>query len=125
VKELDRLGDVVLNEHPLGIACDERCLTELEVVGHDHGGFLMPQIDHGQLPEQAIVTLERDVLVQHPRGAEGPGQRVQGDPLPGGSRAAVDFSQHLARASAQGDKEDALLVELGQVLMRGELGIED
>ena len=55
VKELDGLGDVVFDQHPLGIARDQGGRTGLVVVGQEHGGLLMAQIDHRQLPQRARI----------------------------------------------------------------------
>ena len=125
MKELDGLGDPVLNEHSLGIASHQGGSADFEVVGEEDGRFFVPQFDDAQLAQWALIALQVDTLVQDFRGAKGSSQGMQGNPAPGGSRSAPDLSQHFFRATAQGDKKDALLVEAVEIGVGGQLRVED
>ena len=125
MKELDGLGDPVLDEHSLGIASHQGGSSDFKVVGEEDGGFLVPQFDDAQLAQWALIALQVDTLVQDFRGAKGSSQGMQGNPAPGGSRSAPDLSQHFFRATAQGDKKDALLVEAVEIGVGGQLRVKD
>jgi len=57
VEEGDLVLDVVLDQHPLGVAADEVACRTGQLVRQQQGGFLMPQVGDGQLTERAISDL--------------------------------------------------------------------
>ena len=56
VEEVDPVLDVVLDEHPLGIAADQVGGGPGQLVGQEQGRLLVPQVGDGQLPERAVVV---------------------------------------------------------------------
>ena len=124
MEELNGLGDPVLDQHPLGIARHQRRIATLEVVGQQNGRFLVPQVDDRDLTQRPIVILQTNSFVQHPRGAKRSGQRGQGDPAPGRSRAAEDLAQHASRPAAKCQEMNLPLVQPTQIGVGGQLRIE-
>jgi hypothetical protein len=45
------------------------------MVGRQHGWLFAPQLDHGQLPQQALIAPQRGVFVEDTRRTEGTGRR--------------------------------------------------
>lgn len=67
VKEVDSLGDVVLNDHPIRTAANERRGRAAELVRKQQRQFLMTQMQDGRLAERSFVPGQRDPLVENPR----------------------------------------------------------
>ena len=124
MEELDRLGDPVLDQHPLRVAGHQRRAVAPEVVRQQDRRLLVPQLDDRDLAQLPLVTLQPDPLVQHLGRAVGPRQAVQGDPPPGRGRAAPDRPQHAARAAPQGHEPDPAPVQSVEVGVGRQLRVE-
>jgi len=99
VKELDGIGDPVLNEHPLRIPRYEGRAFDVDIIGEQDGRFFVTEIGDGYLPKFAIIAFEADALIQHFWSSEGAGERLQRNPAPGRWRPAPDLSQHFPRSA--------------------------
>ena len=124
VEELDRLGDPVLDQHPLRVAGHQRRALALEVIRQQDRRLLVAQVDDRDLAQLPLVVLQPDPLIQDPGGAEAPRQAVQGDPPPRRGGAAPDRPQHGARATPQGHEADPTLIQAVEVGMRRQLRVE-
>jgi hypothetical protein len=124
MEELNRLGNPVLDQHPLSIARHQRRATVLEVVGQQDGRLLVPQIDDRDLTQRPVVILQMDSFVQDPGGAKGPGQGGQSDPAPGRGRTAEDLAQHAPGPATECQETNTPLVQPVQVGVGGQLRIE-
>ena len=85
----------------------------------------MPQLGDGQLPERAVVVVQRDPLVQDARGLVRPGGALQLDPSPGRRRGPGDLVEELRGPSPQRDELDPHPVQLVEVGVGRQLGVED
>ena len=56
VEEVDPVLDVVLDQHPLGVAADQVGRRAGQLVGQQQGRLLVPQVGDGQLAERAVVV---------------------------------------------------------------------
>ncbi len=118
----DLLGALVLDAPALSVALDQLLDGHLLPVGEDQRGLLAAEAVDGDLAEGP--ALDRDEVfvvggrlvfagtVQAGLGPRADGQRLQG-------------LDQLRGALAQCDEADAQLVELGEVLLGGELAVED
>jgi hypothetical protein len=125
VEEIDSILDVVLDEHPPGIAANElsRCLAQ--VVGQQEGGFFVTQVGDGQLANGAVVIAEDNAIVQNARMLVLACDAVQFDARPGSWGRVDHGTQQPGAASAQGDETDPLLVQFVQVGVGRQFGIEN
>jgi hypothetical protein len=83
MKEVDRFGNAVLNEHALRVACHQGHKRDGLVVGQQNGGFFMAEIDHGHLPQFPVVAAQPDAFLQDLGGSIGRRQGRQRNALPG------------------------------------------
>ncbi len=104
MKEVDRIGDPVFNQHSLGIARYQLHDGGVQLIGDQDGRLLVPQLGDGDLAEFALVACKMDLAFQDPGVPVLPGQRRQSDPLPLLLRGGVDLGNHLLGAPAQADK---------------------
>jgi len=125
VEEVDAVRDSVLDDHPLGISTDELGRRSAELVGDQQGGLLMAQVGDRQLSKRPIVVLERDPLIEDARRSVLPRDVVEFDPAPCGERNLMDCMEHLRRASSQRDEVDVHLIQLVEIGVCGQLGVED
>ena len=100
VEEVDPVLDVVLDQHPLGVAADQVGRRAGQLVGQQQRRFLVPQVGDGQLAERAVVVLQRDPLVQDARRPVGAGDALQLDPSPGRRRGLGDLRRGASGTGA-------------------------
>src|SRR5512135_1170025 len=72
--------DVVLDQHPLGVAADEVGGGPGQLVGQQQGRILVPQLGDGQLAEGALVIVQLDPPVQDAWGLVRAGDALPLDP---------------------------------------------
>lgn len=116
------IGDGVLHEHALGIACDELC-EGLGIVGQKDSRFVVPQVLDVELSEELSVNL--DFLFVDLGGLEFACRHIQGDPAPGGGRQLGDLFDHGGGASSKSDEGDSHPIQARQVFQGSQAGIED
>ena len=119
VEEIDAVGDVVLDQHPLGVTSNELRRRSAPLIGQQQRRFLMPQVEDRQLADRPFVTVQGDFAVEDPRRLVLAGAPFQFDPPSGGRRRGGDFRQQLAAPPPQGDEVDVLLVEPAEVGLSG------
>ncbi len=121
VKRADLLGEVVLDAPALSVAFDQLFDGRLLLVGKDQGGRFAAESVHGDLAEAVAfdrhgVFVVGDVLVLAGALQTGLGPRVFVE--------RVERGGQLRGALAQRDEPDAELIELGEMLVGGELLVE-
>lgn len=67
VKEVNTVGEAVFDEHPLGVAGDQRREGTLEIVREEDGRFLVAQVSDQELPERSGIVGQGDPLVHDAR----------------------------------------------------------
>ena len=121
-KEIDGLGDGVLDHHPAGVAVRQVGGPVLELVGERQGGLLVAEVGDGDLADPAGVLAQLDQAVERAGMAELAADVAQRELLPavGGEQLA----DHLRGALPQGEEADAELLQLGERGVGGEAGVE-
>ena len=113
VEEVDAVGDVVLDEHPLGITPNEFGGRPGPLVGQQQRRLLVAQVEDRQLPQGTFVAGERDFAVQDSRGFVKSGDVFQFDASPGRRWRGGDFLKQFATPPPKGDEVDMLAIEFG------------
>ena len=125
MEEVDPVLDVVLDQHPLGIAADQVARRAVQLIGQQQGRFLMAQISDGQLAERTIVAVELDPAIQHSRRSVGARDAFEFDPSPSRRRGLGDLLEKLLGPPPQGDELDPQPVQLAELGIGRQLGVED
>ena len=125
VEEVDRIGDGVFDQHAPGIAVDEGGGRRVELVGEQQGGFVVAQVADRDLADRLGVILDADGLVHDARRAVAATDIAEPDALPALGGQAQQSLDHLGTAAAQGEEGNAAGLELGQVGVGGQPGVED
>ena len=125
VEETHAVLDVVFDQHPLGITSDELCGRASKLVGQEQRRFFMAQIGDGDLPDRPLVVRQGHLFVQDPRRLVDSRHAVQRDLPPGAARPGQQFMHQLRAATPQRDELDVLPIQLVQLGIGRELGIED
>ena len=125
MEEVDPVLDVVLDQHPLGVAADEVAGRTGQLVGQQQGGFLMPQVGDGQLAERAVVALQRNPAIQDAWRLIDAGNALELDPLPSRYWGSGDLLDELPRPSPERDEPDPHLVQLVELGVGRQFGVED
>ena len=120
MEEVDAIGDVVFNEHSLGVAADERGGGYSQLVGEDQGRFFMAQVGNGQLPDGSLVVIHVNPLVKDSRGSVDTSQSLQFNAPPGRKGFLADFFEQPFRPPAQGDEGDIHPVEAVEICIGGQ-----
>src|SRR3990167_3230437 len=115
----------VLDQHALRVACDDRRERRGRVVGEEDRRRLMAQITNQELPERAVVALQRHALVDDAGRLELAMRHLEVDGPPGSSGRGRHLGVQRRGPPTERDEDDAQRVELGEVCVGGELGIED
>ena len=68
VKEINPIGNPVLDHHALGIALDQLRHRTPQLIGDQDGWLLMAQIFDCHLSQLPVIPTEFDLLIQNPRG---------------------------------------------------------
>ena len=63
MEEVDRIGNVVLNEHPPGISPNELGRSLTQIIGDDEGRMFVSQIPDGKLPQGALIIVHLDSVI--------------------------------------------------------------
>ena len=95
------------------------------MIGEQKSWLFVPEILDHNLANGFLVASQMDSLVEQTRVTINTGNPLQMDLPPGRSGPGKDCVEHLSGTSTQRDEEDILLVELAQVAVGGQLGIED
>ena len=125
VKEVDPIRDAVLDDHPLGVPLDQAGRRPGQLVGQEDRRLLMTQIGDGHLTHRAFVIGQSDPPIEDSRMRVLPRDTLQLDPPPRGTRCLVDFPHQPLGAPAQGDELDPQPVELIELGVGRQLGVED
>ena len=104
MKEVDRIGDPVSNQHSLGIARYQLHDGGVQLIGDQDGRLLAADSVMAIWRQFALVACKMDLAFQDPGVPVLPGQRRQSDPPPLLLRGGVDLGNHLLGAPAQADK---------------------
>ena len=117
VEGADLFGELVLDAPALAVAFDQLLGGELVLVGENQGRLIATELD-GELAEGAAFDRDRVFVVAGGLVLAGAVKTRLG---PGAGRQGLQRCGQLRVALAQGDEPDAELVELGEVLVGGEL----
>ena len=123
VEELDSLGDGIFHPPPSGVVSHEQFQGGSEVIGDEEGGLLMAVALNNHLAQFTLIVRQSDEgFVDHRIGVF-PFTMGDVDAFPGVE--LPDTIQHVLAPASEGDEPDALLVELGEFGIGGELGVKD
>src|SRR5580693_1190979 len=85
----------------------------------------MPQVGDAQLTERAIIAVQRDLAIQDAWRLIDAGNALELNPPPGRYWGSRDFFDELLRPSPQRDELDPHLVQLVEIGVGRQLGVED
>jgi hypothetical protein len=71
VEEVDPVLDVVLNDHALRIAADQRGGWPIQLVCQQQCRLLVAQVGDRQLPQWTDVVIQSDAAIENPQGLVG------------------------------------------------------
>ena len=125
VKEVDPIRDAVLDDHPLGVPPEQFGRWLCQLVGQQDCRLLMAQISSDHLTQRTVVTNQSDAPVEDPRMLVFPRDTLQLDPAPRRAGRLADLSHEPWRATAQGDEFNSQPIELIELGVGRQLGIED
>ena len=125
VEKVDAVLDAVLDDHPPGVALDQPGRRRRQLVGQEDRRLLMTQVGDRYLAERAVVIGQGDPPIEDARMRVLPRDPLQLDPSPRRRRRLVDLPHQTLRAAAQSDEVDPQAVELIELGVGRQLGIED
>ena len=125
MEEVNAILNTILDDHAACVALDEFAGGAGQLIGEQKSWLFVPEILDHNLANGFFVASQMDSLVEQTRVTIDPGNPFQMDLPPGRSGPGKDSVEHLSGTSTQRDEEDILLVELAQVAVGGQLGIED
>ena len=123
VEKLDRLGDDILHPPPAGVVADDKFRRGCKIVGDQEGRLLAAVSPEDDLPDLPFIIFEGDKGLMDVRIGVFPFVVGDVDFLP-----RLEFIQvpyQFLPPPPEGDELGSLTVQEGQVLVGGELGIED
>ena len=123
IEKLDRFGNDVLHPPPAGVVADDAFCRGIKIVGDQEGRILAAVPPEYDLPELPFIIFEVDKGLMDVWIGVFPFFVGDVNPLPG-----LEFLQipdQVLAPPPERDKPDPLTVQEGQVLVGGELGIED
>ena len=126
VEEIDAISDIVLDQHPLGIASDQVGGLLRHVVGKQKRRIFVSEFGDRDLADRSFVIPENHLfVVEDARGLVNPRRSLQFDTAPSGKGDLMDLVNHLGGPAPERDETDAHLVQLAEVVVGRELGVED
>ena len=125
MEEVDAIRDAVLDDHPPGVALDQPGRRRRQLVGQEDRRLLVAQVGDRHLADRALVIGQGDPPIEDSRMRVLPRDPLQLDPSPRGSRRLVDLPHQALGATTQGDELDAQAIELVELGVGRQLGVED
>src|SRR3990172_10223205 len=125
VKEINPIGNPVLDDHTLGIALDQLRRRRTELIGDQDRRLLMAQVLDRHLSYLPVIPAEFDLLIQNLRCLVETRHPFELNPPPGREGLLMNPMDHLLGTSPKGDKSDPHLIEFVQMSIGGQFGIKD
>ncbi len=123
VKKFDRLGDDIFHPPASGIIADQEFYGGVKVIGDQEGRFLSAIATENDLADIFLVIAQRNPGLMDQRVGILPLFMRDMDFLPRLER--LQFLNQLFPSASEGNKFDLLAVQLGKMVISGELGIKN
>ena len=126
MKEVDSVGDGVLDQHAAGVAVDQVGYGLLGAVGEQQDGLVVAEVAHRDLAHFARAEAgQGNALLQDEGVAVAAPDVGQPHALPSRRGLGGERGEDVLGAAAESEEADAELVQLGEVGVGGEGGVED
>ena len=125
VKEVDPIRDAVLDDHPLGVPPHQFGRRPCQLIGQEDRRLLVTQVGDDHLTHRTVVIGQRDPPIENPRSRVLARDPLQLDLSPCRLRHLVDLPHQPRGAPAQRDELNTQPVELVELGVGRQLGIEN